>query len=50
MAQNLGYLFGAFAVTWIGLYGFIFYIQRKLAEATNRMNDLERRLREGDGQ
>jgi hypothetical protein len=37
-------LFAAFAATWIGLFGYIFYVQKKLADSTRRMSELERRL------
>jgi CcmD family protein len=48
--QNLGYLFAAFAVTWAGLFGYVFYVQKRLADATNRLNEIEHSLAERDGQ
>lgn len=41
MPQNLGYLFAAFAVTWVTLFGYIFYVQRMLAETSARLRALE---------
>jgi CcmD family protein len=41
MHQNLGYLFAAFAVTWVGLSGYVFIVQRALAETNTRLRELE---------
>lgn len=42
MHQDLGYLFAAFAITWIGLFGYLFFIQRRLAEMGHRLDWLEK--------
>lgn len=41
MHQNLGYLFAAFAATWIALFAYFFFIQRLLADASRRLRWLE---------
>jgi len=41
MHQNLGYLFAAFASTWVALFAYILYIQRRLGETRRRLKWLE---------
>lgn len=41
MHQDLGYLFAAFAVTWAGLFGYVFFIQQRLAETRRRLDWLD---------
>ena len=41
MHGNLGYLFAAFASTWVALFGYILYIQRRLGETRRRLKWLE---------
>lgn len=53
MDQGLGFLFAAFAVTWAGLFGYVFFVQRTLGETRRRLRWLEedepRLRRTGDG-
>ena len=46
MPQNLGYLFAAFAVTWLGLFGYLWVIQRMLSDTDRRLRALEDEARE----
>jgi CcmD family protein len=39
--QNLGYLFLAFASTWAGIFVYLLFIQRRLADARQRLSELE---------
>jgi CcmD family protein len=48
--QNLAYLFAAFAVTWVGLFAYVLYVQKRLTDATDRMNAIEQSLDEREGQ
>ena len=41
MHGNLGYLFAGFAATWVVLFAYIFYIQRRLGETSKRLHWLE---------
>jgi CcmD family protein len=41
MHENLGYLFAAFAVTWVALFGYIFYVHRLMNETSARLHALE---------
>ncbi|MGI8550605.1 MAG: CcmD family protein [Dehalococcoidia bacterium] len=41
MHQNLGYLFAAFAATWLALFAYIFFMQRRLQETRWRLHQLE---------
>jgi CcmD family protein len=41
MHQNLGYLFAAFAVTWVVLFAYLAIIQRMLTDAGKRLRALE---------
>lgn len=41
MQQSLGYLFAAFAGTWIAIFGYIFYIQHRLNETRRHLHWLE---------
>ena len=42
MPQNLGYLFAAFAVTWVALFAYVFFVQRLLTDTGRRLKALER--------
>ena len=48
MHQNLGYLFAAFAVTWIALFVYLFIIQRMIGETAARIRALEHDRTEAD--
>jgi CcmD family protein len=39
--QNLGYLFAAFAVTWVALFGYLLFVERLLAQTRRRLTWLE---------
>lgn len=41
MHGNLGYLFAGFAGTWVALFAYILYIQRRLSETSKRLRWLE---------
>lgn len=41
MHQNLGFLFAAFAVTWVALFGYLFLVQRMLIDTNARLRELE---------
>jgi CcmD family protein len=40
--QNLGFLFAAFAVTWLAFFAYLFLIQRMLVETVKRLRTLQR--------
>jgi CcmD family protein len=42
LSQNLGFLFAAFAVTWIGFFGYLFFVRRLLRDTRERLALLER--------
>jgi CcmD family protein len=41
MPQNLGFLFAAFAITWLALFAYLFIIQRLIASTASRLQSLE---------
>lgn len=45
MDDNLGYLFAAFAVTWIGIAGYLFYVNQQVR---GLRDDLQEIVRRGD--
>lgn len=40
MQQNLGFLFAAFAATWVAFFAYLFIVQRMLAETNKRLRNL----------
>ena len=43
-SSNLPYLFAAFAVTWVVLFGYLFYVSRHHHEMRNEIANLKRML------
>lgn len=44
MHQNLAFLFAAFAITWLGLFAYLFVVQRMLGDTRRRLRWLEEEL------
>ena len=40
-SSNLPYLFAAFAVSWVVLFGYLFYVNRRQHEMTKEINRLQ---------
>ena len=45
-SSNLPYLFAAFAVSWVVLFGYLFYVNRRQHEMRNEIARLQRVLDE----
>tara|TARA_B100000029_G_C16907160_1_gene716359 strand:+ start:160 stop:348 length:189 start_codon:yes stop_codon:yes gene_type:complete len=43
-SSNLPFLFAAFAVTWVVLFGYLFYVSRRHHEMRNEIANLKRML------
>lgn len=41
MHQNLGYLFAAFAVTWLAIFAYLLYVQHLLGQVRTRLQWLQ---------
>ncbi len=47
MSDNLVYLFAAFAITWIVLFLYTFFLARRQREVEQEIHTLRERLEEG---
>jgi CcmD family protein len=47
--QNLGFLFAAFAVTWVGFFLYLFLVHRVLSETRKRLALLEKEAASSEG-
>ena len=45
-ASNLPYLFGGFAIVWLGFFGYVFYLHRRERELRRELEALRRELKE----
>lgn len=41
MDDNLGYLFAAFAITWVAIAGYLYYINTQIQSLEDDLQDLE---------
>ncbi len=48
MQQNLGFLFAAFALTWVAIFGYLFLVQRQLVDTGRRLRVLESEQSSGE--
>ncbi len=47
MDDNLGYLFAAFAITWIMIAGYLFYLNNQIRALREDIEDFEEQVSEG---
>lgn len=46
--DNLGYLFAALAITWIGLFGYMYYLGQRVRELRRDVGVLEHQQAESE--
>lgn len=47
--QNLDYLFAAFAISWVVVFGYFFFLTRQLADLRREVNALREERENQDG-
>ena len=47
MDDNLGYLFAAFAVTWLLIAGYLYYLNQQVQSLREDIEDFEEQVSEG---
>ncbi len=48
--SNLAFLFAAFAVAWVGFFGYAFFVSRRRQEVQRELRELRRELESQDTQ
>lgn len=48
-AQNLVYLFAAYTIIWIVLFGYLFYLTQQVSDLRNQLDVLRRQRQGADG-
>jgi len=44
--ESIGYLFAAYTIIWLGLFGYLFYLNRKQRKLQKELNLLKKTMEE----